>query len=65
MDGAELGTFPTDAGPVDLVFDGQAIWVANSAAHTVTKLALNGKQLGIFPVGFNPSYVPQVPDGAI
>jgi hypothetical protein len=34
--------------PSGLTFDGESIWVSNRDDHTVTKLALDGTELGTF-----------------
>ena len=56
----EAGTpTPRGTGPVVLAFDGESIWVANfgtseTPGNTVTKLSLDGAELGTFQVGTQP-----------
>ena len=59
-----LATFPVGDQPRALLFDGQAIWVANYFDNTLTKLAASGcagsspecgRALGTFPVDSLPS----------
>ena len=46
--------------PGDMAFDGRNLWVTNTGfpvipGSTVTKLDTNGRQLGVFRTGSNPS----------
>lgn len=51
----ELGTFPTQAGPNNIAFDGANLWVANGGSHSVTLLrACDGAQVGVFATGGPP-----------
>jgi dienelactone hydrolase len=54
--GDDLGKFDVQS-PNDIVFDGSAIWVTNKDAHTVTKLALDGSELGVFEAGEFPEKI--------
>ena len=57
--GQVLLTVPVDQ-PGDMAFDGRNLWVTNTGfpvipGSTVTKLDTNGRQLGVFRTGSNPS----------
>ena len=48
------GSFRVGNGPVDILFDGESIWVANAGDDTVTQLSLLGLHLGTYRVGDGP-----------
>ena len=57
--GRVLLTVPVEQ-PGDMAFDGRDLWVTNTGfpvipGSTVTKLDTNGRQLGVFRTGSNPS----------
>ena len=58
-DGVVLGVYSvgfSDSGPVDVLFDGTSIWVANSNSGSLEKLEpRDGTVLGRVKVGFSPS----------
>ena len=58
-DGRVLLTIPVEQ-PGDMAFDGRDLWVTNTGfpvipGSTVTKLDTNGRQIGVFRTGSNPS----------
>ena len=55
-DGSLVATIPAGGtGPVDVVWDGSSIWVANWDTNTVTKLAADGSLLLTIPGGTVPN----------
>lgn len=55
LDGTVRRDISLEQEPGALLWDGQAIWVANEKDNTLTKLAMDGKVEGVFPVGRSPS----------
>jgi len=55
-DAAPLGTYPTGAGPLNAVYDGIHVWVANYGDGTVTQLRGDGTFVRTVTVGPNPRY---------
>ena len=54
-DGTTLGTYPAGGYPVEIAFDGTAIWVTDAVQGVVRKLRVSdGATVGTFPVGTWP-----------
>ena len=50
----EARSFKVGEIPRDVIYDGKFIWVANTGSDSVTKLTLDGQQVGEFPAGVLP-----------
>ena len=54
LDGRRLGEFRVGNGPVDILYDGESIWVANAGSNNVMRLSTTGLTLGVFEVESGP-----------